>query len=124
MLYARIPLLIVAAVLCSCARVSRDEAAVIGTWREESADAIMRYSFTNDHQVAVCFPESDAPCDASMVLHGKWWLRGDTVVYKLDWTPLKKFGDVPQEKEQSIPLARFREHRTVAPYFRRVDERI
>jgi hypothetical protein len=127
MLYVRALLLIVAAVLSSCGRVSRDEAIVIGTWRQESADAAIRYSFTPDHLVAVCFPEAREQCDPSTVLRGRWWIRGQDVVYKLDSTPLKALGVEPRpDEEQTIPLARFRDRSTpqVAPYFRRVDERI
>ena len=99
----------------------------MGIWREETADTIIRYSFTPDHLVAVCFPESDAPCEPSTVIRGRWWIRGDDVVYKLDSTSLKAFRvEPPPDKEQSIPLARFRDRSNpqVAPYFRRVDERI
>src|SRR6267142_2018617 len=121
-------LLVIAATTVSCSnQVSKDEAAIVGTWRQESVDATIRYSFTPDHQVAVCFPESAAPCEPSTVLHGRWWIRGDDLVYKLDSTPLKAFGVVPPpDEEQTIPLARFRDRTTPqgAPYFRQVDERI
>jgi hypothetical protein len=123
----RILLVIVATVVSCSSRVSQDEAAIVGIWREESADAIIRYSFTRDHLVAVCFPESNAPCEPSTVIRGRWWIRGDDLVYKLDSTPLKAFGVVPPpDKEQAIPLARFRDRTTpqVPPYFRRVNERI
>jgi hypothetical protein len=124
---ARILLAIFATVGSCTSRVSPDEAAIVGTWRQESADTIIRYSFRPDHQVAVCFPESTAPCEPSSVIRGRWWVRGDDVVYKLDSAPLKAFGVVPPpDKEQTIPLARFRDRTAprVAPYFRRVDERI
>ena len=124
---ARILLVIVATAVSCSNRVSQDEAAVVGTWRQESVDAAIRYSFTRDHLVAVCFPEGHEPCDPSTVLHGTWWIRGDDVVYALDYTALKPFppGRTP-DKEETIPLARFRDRTTpqVAPYFRRVDERI
>jgi hypothetical protein len=123
----RILLVIVATVVSCSSRVSQDDTAVVGTWREESADAIIRYSFTRDHVVAVCFPESDAPCEPSTVIRGRWWIRGNDVVFQLDSTPLRALGfEPPPDKEQTIPLARFRDRTTpqVAPYFRRVDERI
>ena len=121
-------LLVIVATAVSCSdRVSHDEAAIVGTWREESADATIRYSFTRDHVVAVCFPENTTPCEPSTVLRGRWWIRGNNLVYKLDSTSLKALGvEPPPDKEQTIPLARFRDRTTpqVAPYFRRVDERI
>jgi hypothetical protein len=124
---ARILLAIAATAISCSSRLSQDEAAVVGTWRQESADAIMRYSFTRDHRVAFCFPESDAPCEPSTVTHGRWWIQGDDVVYKLDSTPLRALGvEPPPDRDQTIPLSRFRDRTTpqVAPYFRRVDERI
>ncbi len=127
MLRTRVFLVIIATTFSSCGGLSQDEAGVVGTWREESADAIIRYSFTRDHQVAVCFPESNAPCDPATVIRGRWWIHGDDVVYKLDSSSLKALGVVPPpDNEQVIPLARFRDRTTpqVAPYFRRVDERI
>ena len=124
---ARFVLVIVATTVSCSSRVSEDEAAVVGTWRQESADAAIRYSFTPDHLVAVCFPEAHERCDPSTVLRGRWWIHGEDVVYKLDSTPLKALGVEPRpDEEQTIPLARFRDRSTpqVAPYFRRVDERI
>jgi hypothetical protein len=109
--------------LCCCDRQFKTEAEVIGTWQSNSADAIVRLTFTSDHRVSLCFPDTDNEnCEPSMEINGRWWLQHDNVIYKLDSTPLKQFGDVPPDKEQKIPLARFRERTSpsVAPYFRRV----
>jgi hypothetical protein len=126
-MFARMLLVIIATIASCSSRVSQDEAAVVGTWRQESVDAAVRYSFTRDHVVAVCFPEAHEPCEPSTVLRGKWWIRGDDLVYKLDSTPLKAFGVEPlPDEEQTIPLERFRDRTTpqIAPNFRRVNEHI
>jgi hypothetical protein len=119
-------LLVIAAVaLLGCGRMSPAEREVIGTWQEESADSEMQYSFTSDHKVSLCFLE-DGPCDQQHLVQGTWRIRGDDVVYKLDWSPFAQKGEAPPVEEQTKPLARFRDRTSpkVPPYFRRVEKGI
>ena len=119
--------LIAALLTASCTdRRSGDEAAVVGAWREETADTVIRYSFHADYRLAVCL--DDGPCDTDSFIYGKWWIRGDQVVYTLDWAPhfVSSEKPPPPVEEQTMPIARFKDRSTpqVPPYFRRVDEKI
>ena len=124
MLRARIVIAAMVGVAACTDATSTNEAAVIGTWREETADAVLRYSFTPDHRVSVCV--DDGPCEDGALIRGRWWIDGDDVIYELDWTPHSTETDPLGTKRYTKPLVRFKDRSTPQepPHFRRTDERI
>ena len=89
---SRALLLITVSAFAGCAPMSSADEDAVGTWQEDSADAVMRYSFTADHKVALCFSQ-DGSCEPAEVVHGTWWIRGDDVVYSLNLSPFAQKRD-------------------------------
>jgi hypothetical protein len=73
--------------LSVCHPLSPEEAKVVGTWQWLGMDAIGKLTFTRDHRVAECLLRGEAyegDCPPQDIKHGRWWIRGDQVVYKIE----------------------------------------
>ena len=79
--------LIAVLTLPACHRLSSDEAKVVGTWQWVGMDAIGKITYSRDHRVAECLLRGEAyegECAPKDIAHGRWWIQGDQVIYKLE----------------------------------------